>query len=115
MRNDSAVINQSSSGKMLLSGAGVDEAIDWLFASDVEREPGFVTSSLVLNTEGGVEADVAVYTLDPATRWASFESKSLKTDLGLTHQVCPWGIEVTGEVDTGAAGYKVSLVQIKVN
>lgn len=68
MRNDSAVINQSSSGKMLLSGAGVNEAIDWLFASDVEREPGFVTSSLVLNTEGGVEADVAVYTLDPATR-----------------------------------------------
>ncbi|XP_047470495.1 sarcosine dehydrogenase, mitochondrial-like [Penaeus chinensis] len=68
MRDDSAVINQSSSGKMLLSGTDAERAIDWLFASDVEREPGFVTSSLVLNTEGGVEADVTVYTLDPDTR-----------------------------------------------
>ncbi|XP_042875466.1 sarcosine dehydrogenase, mitochondrial-like isoform X2 [Penaeus japonicus] len=80
MRNDSAVINQSSSGKMLLSGRGVDEAIDWLFVSDVKREPGFATSSLVLNTEGGVEADVTVYTLDPDTRleWEG-EAKYLVT------------------------------------
>ncbi|XP_063586381.1 sarcosine dehydrogenase, mitochondrial-like [Penaeus indicus] len=68
MRDDSAVINQSSSGKMLLSGTDAERAVDWLFASDVERVPGFVTSSLVLNTEGGVEADVTVYTLDPDTR-----------------------------------------------
>lgn len=68
MRDDSAVINQSSSGKMLLSGADADRAIDWLFVSDVGREPGFVTSSLVLNTEGGVEADVTVYTLNSDTR-----------------------------------------------
>lgn len=49
---------------MYLTGPDAEEAADWLFTTNLSKNPGRVTYTLSLNSKGGIEADVTVTTLE---------------------------------------------------
>ncbi|CAL4061147.1 unnamed protein product, partial [Meganyctiphanes norvegica] len=63
-----AVVNESSIGKILLSGPDVDKAVDWLFVNNVVKDGNAMNSNLILNKCGGIEAKVNIFTLDHLSR-----------------------------------------------
>lgn len=46
--------------KMYLTGPEAQQAANWLFTANTDREPDRVTYTCSLNENGGVEADVTV-------------------------------------------------------
>lgn len=48
---------------MYLTGPDAQEAADWLFTADTDKEPGHVVYTCSLNSKGGIEADVIVIPL----------------------------------------------------
>ncbi|KAK7085944.1 hypothetical protein SK128_016974 [Halocaridina rubra] len=75
IREKAAIINQSSVGKISLSGRDAEGAIDWLFMDNINRNRRTISSSLVLNDKGGIEANVTVFTLDDNSKF-EYEGKS---------------------------------------
>lgn len=55
-----ALFDLSCYTKMYLTGKDAEEAADWLFTADVDKEPGRVVYTCALNSKGGVESDVTV-------------------------------------------------------
>lgn len=49
---------------MYLTGPDAEEAADWLFTADTDKEPGRVVYTCALNSKGGVETDVTVTPLE---------------------------------------------------
>jgi sarcosine dehydrogenase len=63
-RNNVALFDLSYFTKMYLTGPDAEEAADWLFTADTDKEPGRVVYTCSLNSKGGVEADVTVTPLE---------------------------------------------------
>jgi sarcosine dehydrogenase len=63
-REDVVLFDQTSFAKLLLIGPEAPAAIAWLCAGRVDRPPGRVTYTQMLNAEGGIEADVTVTRID---------------------------------------------------
>ncbi|XP_023012335.2 sarcosine dehydrogenase [Leptinotarsa decemlineata] len=63
-RNNVALFNLTCYTKMYLAGPDAEEAADWLFTANVDREPGSIIYTCSLNSRGGVEADVTVIPLE---------------------------------------------------
>eukprot|EP01079_Euglenida_sp_SAG-EU17-18_P012081 gene12081-2203_t len=60
-RQAAALFDMSSFGKLLLSGTGAAEAVDWIFCSPISSKPnGSVVYTLMLNRYGGIASDVTV-------------------------------------------------------
>ena len=59
-REGVALFDLSSFAKFRLRGAAALAAAQHLFSSDLDREPGAVTYTCLLNQRGGIEADVTV-------------------------------------------------------
>lgn len=62
-----AVFDQTSFAKFLLVGRDAASALGWICANDVERPPGSVTYTQLLNSRGGVECDLTVARIDEDT------------------------------------------------
>jgi 4-methylaminobutanoate oxidase (formaldehyde-forming) len=60
VREGVGVFDQSSFAKFEVSGAGAARALDWICAGDVARAPGRLTYTQLLNSRGGIEADLTV-------------------------------------------------------
>jgi 4-methylaminobutanoate oxidase (formaldehyde-forming) len=60
VRNAVGVFDQSSFAKFELAGAGAALALDWICAGHVTRPPGRLTYTQLLNSRGGIEADLTV-------------------------------------------------------
>ncbi len=54
------IFDQSSFAKYELTGSGAAAALEWLCANRVAREVGRLTYTQLLNTRGGIEADLTV-------------------------------------------------------
>ena len=54
------IFDQSSFAKYELSGRDAARALDWICANDVTRPPGRLTYTQLLNSRGGIEADLTV-------------------------------------------------------
>ncbi len=60
VREAVGVFDQSSFAKFELSGPDAARAIDWICANDVSKPAGRLTYTQLLNTRGGIEADLTV-------------------------------------------------------
>ncbi len=60
VRDHVGVFDQSSFAKFELTGPGAAAALDWICANDVARPVGRLTYSQLLNSRGGIEADLTV-------------------------------------------------------
>ncbi|XP_017020013.1 sarcosine dehydrogenase, mitochondrial [Drosophila kikkawai] len=63
-RNNAVVFNMSYFAKLLLDGSQAQEAADWLFSANTNREPSKTVYTCALNDAGGVEADVTISRLE---------------------------------------------------
>ena len=60
VREAVGVFDQSSFSKYELSGPDAQKALDWICANDVSKPVGRLTYTQLLNTRGGIEADLTV-------------------------------------------------------
>ncbi len=60
MREAAGIFDQSSFAKYELSGPDAASALQWICAADVAKPPGRLTYTQLLNTRGGIEADLTV-------------------------------------------------------
>jgi 4-methylaminobutanoate oxidase (formaldehyde-forming) len=60
VREAVGVFDQSSFAKFELSGPDAARALDWICANDVSKPAGRLTYTQLLNTRGGIEADLTV-------------------------------------------------------
>ncbi|QEE43902.1 FAD-dependent oxidoreductase [Rhizobium sp. WL3] len=60
VRKAVGIFDQSSFAKYELSGPDALKALDWICANDVNKPIGRLTYTQLLNTRGGIEADVTV-------------------------------------------------------
>ncbi len=65
VRAHAGLFDQTSFAKAELSGPRAAEALDWICAGRVARPPGRLTYTQLLNTRGGIEADLTVARLAP--------------------------------------------------
>jgi heterotetrameric sarcosine oxidase gamma subunit len=59
-----SVFDQTSFGKLLISGRDAVDVLQWLCSADVEVPPGRAVYTALLNQRGGYEADVTVTRID---------------------------------------------------
>lgn len=60
VRENVGVFDQSSFAKYEMTGADALKALDWICANDVAKPVGRLTYTQLLNTRGGIEADLTV-------------------------------------------------------
>ncbi len=60
VREKAGIFDQSSFAKYELTGADAQKALDWICANDVSKPAGRLTYTQLLNTRGGIEADLTV-------------------------------------------------------
>ena len=60
VRGKAGIFDQSSFAKYELSGPGAAGALEWICANRVAREVGRLTYTQLLNSRGGIEADLTV-------------------------------------------------------
>ncbi|HTV68945.1 MAG TPA: FAD-dependent oxidoreductase [Rhizobiaceae bacterium] len=60
VREKVGIFDQSSFAKYELSGRDASKALDWICANDVSKPVGRLTYTQLLNTRGGIEADLTV-------------------------------------------------------
>ena len=60
VREKVGIFDQSSFAKYELAGADAQKALDWICANDVAKPVGRLTYTQLLNTRGGIEADLTV-------------------------------------------------------
>ena len=60
MREAVGIFDQSSFAKYELTGRDALRALDWICANDVSKPAGRLTYTQLLNTRGGIEADLTV-------------------------------------------------------
>jgi 4-methylaminobutanoate oxidase (formaldehyde-forming) len=60
VRNAVGIFDQSSFAKFEITGANAARALDWVCANAVDKPVGRMTYTQLLNTRGGIEADLTV-------------------------------------------------------
>ncbi|RWC29620.1 MAG: FAD-dependent oxidoreductase [Mesorhizobium sp.] len=60
VRENVGIFDQSSFAKFEMTGADALKALDWICANDIAKPVGRLTYTQLLNTRGGIEADLTV-------------------------------------------------------
>ncbi|MBU0584683.1 MAG: FAD-dependent oxidoreductase [Alphaproteobacteria bacterium] len=60
VREQVGIFDQSSFAKYEMAGRDAQKALDWICANDVSKPAGRLTYTQLLNTRGGIEADLTV-------------------------------------------------------
>jgi 4-methylaminobutanoate oxidase (formaldehyde-forming) len=60
VRERAGLFDQSSFAKFELSGRDAAEALSWICANSIDKPPGSLTYTQMLNTRGGIECDLTV-------------------------------------------------------
>ncbi|MCV3242576.1 GcvT family protein [Mesorhizobium sp. ZC-5] len=60
VREKVGIFDQSSFAKYELTGPDAQKALDWICANDIDKPAGRLTYTQLLNTRGGIEADLTV-------------------------------------------------------
>lgn len=82
VRGRVALVDLTSFSKFEISGRGAAGYLQWLAANDLDRAPGAVTYTQLLNRRGGIEADVTITRLDEGTFYLVTGSGFAVRDLG---------------------------------
>lgn len=66
-RTKAGIYDESSFSKIEIKGPGAGSWLEWMCANKVNKGPGAVTYTQMLNEKGGIESDVTVTQLDATT------------------------------------------------
>jgi 4-methylaminobutanoate oxidase (formaldehyde-forming) len=95
VREAVGVFDQSSFAKFELSGKDALAALDWICANDVRKPVGRLTYTQLLNSRGGIEADLTVARI-AEDRFYIVTGTGFRThDLGWIRDHIPEGLDVT--------------------
>ncbi|MCV3767646.1 GcvT family protein [Rhizobium sp. TRM95796] len=95
VREAVGVFDQSSFAKFELSGSDALAALDWICANDVRKPVGRLTYTQLLNSRGGIEADLTVARI-AEDRFYIVTGTGFRThDLGWIRDHIPEGLDVT--------------------
>jgi glycine cleavage system aminomethyltransferase T/glycine/D-amino acid oxidase-like deaminating enzyme len=81
-----ALFDQTSFGKLLISGRDSEELLQWVCTADVGGAPGRAVYTGMLNRRGGYEADVTVTRLGAEQFLLVTSSASIERDLDWLHR-----------------------------
>ncbi len=99
-----ALFDQSSFAKFEVTGSGAAEALSWIAANNVTRQPGRLTYTQMLNSRGGIECDLTIARL-AEDRFYIVTGTGFRThDLAWIRQNVPTGLDVTLSDVTEAYG-----------
>ena len=95
VREAVGIFDQSSFSKYEMTGPDALKALDWICANDVGKPVGRLTYTQLLNTRGGIEADLTVARLAD-DRFYIVTGTGFRThDLGWIEDHVPEGLDVT--------------------
>ncbi|MBB1251135.1 FAD-dependent oxidoreductase [Rhizobium sp. G21] len=95
VREAVGVFDQSSFAKFELSGPDALAALDWICANDIRKPAGRLTYTQLLNSRGGIEADLTVARI-AEDRFYIVTGTGFRThDLGWIRDHIPEGLDVT--------------------
>jgi sarcosine dehydrogenase len=95
VREAVGIFDQSSFSKYEMTGPDVLKALDWICANDVGKPVGRLTYTQLLNTRGGIEADLTVARLDDEKFYVVTGTGFRTHDLGWIEDHIPAGLDVT--------------------
>jgi len=95
VREAVGIFDQSSFAKYEMAGPDAGKALDWICANDVAKPAGRLTYTQLLNSRGGIEADLTVARLSD-DRFYIVTGTGFRThDLGWIADHVPAGLDVT--------------------
>lgn len=97
VRESVGIFDQTSFSKYLVKGAGAAEALSWLCANRVARGVGRLTYTQLLNSRGGIEADLTVSRLSDNEFYIVTGTGFRTHDLGWMRDNLPKGTEAAFE------------------
>ena len=95
VREAVGLFDQSSFAKFELSGPDAGRALDWICANDVAKPAGRLTYTQLLNTRGGIEADLTVARLSEDKFYIVTGTGFRTHDYGWIEDHLPKGSRVT--------------------
>ena len=95
VREAVGIFDQSSFSKYEMTGPDAGKALDWVCANDVSKPVGRLTYTQLLNTRGGIEADLTVARLADETYYIVTGTGFRTHDLGWIEDHIPDGFDVT--------------------
>ena len=95
VRKAAGLFDQSSFAKYELSGPDAVQALEWICANDVSRPAGRLTYTQLLNTRGGIEADLTVARISEDLFYIVTGTGFRTHDLGWIADHIPAGLDVT--------------------
>ena len=95
VREAVGIFDQSSFAKYEMTGPDALKALGWLCANDVEKPAGRLTYTQLLNTRGGIEADLTVARLSDDAFYIVTGTGFRTHDLGWIADHVPAGLDVT--------------------
>ena len=90
-----AVFDQSSFAKFEMTGRDAEKALSWIAANDVAKPPGRLTYTQLLNTRGGIEADLTAARLAPDKYYIVTGTGFRTHDFAWIRQNIPAGLDAT--------------------
>ncbi|HEV7249676.1 MAG TPA: FAD-dependent oxidoreductase [Shinella sp.] len=95
VREAVGIFDQSSFAKYEMTGPDALKALDWICANDVGKPVGRLTYTQLLNTRGGIEADLTVARLADETFYVVTGTGFRTHDLGWIEDHIPDDLDVT--------------------
>ncbi|MBX9457186.1 MAG: FAD-dependent oxidoreductase [Rhizobium sp.] len=95
VREAVGIFDQSSFSKYEMTGPEALKALDWICANDVGKPVGRLTYTQLLNTRGGIEADLTVARLEDEKFYIVTGTGFRTHDLGWIKDHIPEGLGVT--------------------
>ncbi|RJG46722.1 FAD-dependent oxidoreductase [Mesorhizobium sp. DCY119] len=95
VREAVGIFDQSSFAKYEMSGPDALKALDWICANDVNKPVGRMTYTQLLNTRGGIEADIVVARLADEKFYIVTGTGFRTHDLSWISDHIPAGLDVT--------------------
>ena len=94
VREAVGIFDQSSFSKYEMTGLDAGKALDWICANDVSKPVGRLTYTQLLNTRGGIEADLTVARLADDKYYIVTGTGFRTHDLGWIEDHIPEGLDV---------------------
>ena len=95
IREAAGLFDQSSFAKFELTGPDALKALDWICANDVQKPAGRLTYTQLLNTRGGIEADLTVARLAEDKFYIVTGTGFRTHDFGWIADHIPQGLDAT--------------------
>jgi sarcosine dehydrogenase len=97
VREHAGIFDQTSFSKYMVRGSGAAEALSWLCANRVARDVGKLTYTQLLNSRGGIEADLTVSRLSESEFYVVTGTGFRTHDLGWMKDNLPKGADAVFE------------------